>query len=211
VWSFGTGRVAMTVHLVADDPPSAYRGALALAQKHGIGHSTVQTEQCGSGDVDACWTYNEHIDDCAIEVAMAAAALVGHGDAAKPAHHGHSHAGDGDHGHAHAGGDDHGHSHAGGGDHGHAHAGGGDHGHSHAGGGDHGHAHASGGDHGHAHAGDHGHAHGGGIPDSPQRATSVRLDRPLPSARHDACGSLVSGARGAAAPAQSPSGGFSPA
>lgn len=206
MWSFGTGRVAMTVHLVADDPPSAYRGALALAQKHGIGHSTVQTEQCGSGDVDACWAYNEHIDDCAIDVA-AAAALVADGAVAKPGHYGHSHAGGGDHGHAH---DDHGHAH---GDHGHVH---GDHGHAHAHGGHgaeeqhHGHSHDGGAHHGHAH-GDHGHAHAGAS-DSPRRAASVRLDRPLPSARHEACGSLVSGTGGAAAvPAQSPAGGFSPA
>jgi len=47
VWSFGTKRVAMTVHLVSDNRDAALEAAQKIAAKHGITHSTIQTEQCG--------------------------------------------------------------------------------------------------------------------------------------------------------------------
>jgi Co/Zn/Cd efflux system component len=42
VWSFGSDRVAMTVHLVADDTAAAVRASQAIANRHGIRHSTIQ-------------------------------------------------------------------------------------------------------------------------------------------------------------------------
>ena len=65
VWAFGTGRVAMTVHMVADDPPAALVAAQEVAATHDIGHSTVQVERCGSADVANCYRFNEHIGGCA--------------------------------------------------------------------------------------------------------------------------------------------------
>lgn len=47
VWAFGTKRVAMTVHLVSDNRDAALEAAQKIAAKHGITHSTIQTEQCG--------------------------------------------------------------------------------------------------------------------------------------------------------------------
>ena len=70
-WSFGSGsRVALSVHLVADDPSSAVRGALHVAASHGIGHTTVQVERCGTDDVTACYDANDHIDGCALAVEL---------------------------------------------------------------------------------------------------------------------------------------------
>jgi solute carrier family 30 (zinc transporter), member 2 len=66
VWSFGADRVAMTVHIVADNVKVALREALVVANAHGIMHSTVQVEHCGSSDVTACFTHNEHVDGCEI-------------------------------------------------------------------------------------------------------------------------------------------------
>jgi hypothetical protein len=155
IWSFGTGRTALSVHLVADAPAQAFRAALALARQHGIAHSTVQVETAGSGDAEACYESNEHADACEVDFGpllegTTSASVEGRGHGA----HGHAHAAHGHaaldgHGHAAAHGHaahEHGHGHGG---HGHA-----AHGHSH-GGGAHGHADGRGG-------GGHGHEHGHG-------------------------------------------------
>jgi zinc transporter 2 len=71
VWAFGTtgdkGKVSMSVHLVADNSEAALKGAMAIAGRHGIKHSTIQVERCGSEDVNACSSSNTH-DGCALEV-----------------------------------------------------------------------------------------------------------------------------------------------
>lgn len=107
VWGFGQNRVALTVHLIADEPAAALVAAQRVAAKHGIAHSTIQTEQCGSRDLANCISYNEHAGACAISLSAApGGGGGGHG------HGGHGHGGG--HGHSHGGG--HGHSHGG---HGH--------------------------------------------------------------------------------------------
>jgi len=90
IWGYGTGRVALTVHLVADDPSSAQLAAQQIAARHGIGHSTIQTERCGTADVQACYDFNEHIDACALDL---------NDVAATGGKHSHSHGGGGKHGH----------------------------------------------------------------------------------------------------------------
>lgn len=108
VWVIGSGRFALSVHLVADRPSEAYRGALEVAQRYRIRHSTVAVEKCGSGDTEACYAFNDHMDDCAIEVESAAAAgeELALGSDSEDVEGGDSH-----HGHSHAGGKAHGHSH----------------------------------------------------------------------------------------------------
>jgi hypothetical protein len=73
VWSYGTGLVAMTVHLVADHPGRALHGAQLLAKRFGISHSTVQVERCGSAQVADCYSYNEHMSACALTLSPTAA------------------------------------------------------------------------------------------------------------------------------------------
>ena len=68
VWSFGAERIALTVHLVADNVKAAVRAAQAIANSHGIKHSTIQAEHCGSDDVAACFTHNEHVDGCELQL-----------------------------------------------------------------------------------------------------------------------------------------------
>lgn len=75
IWSFGTGRIAMTVHLVADDRVTALEGAQRVAKAYGIEHSTVQVEQCGSSEVANCFEYNPHVEACSISVATSEALL----------------------------------------------------------------------------------------------------------------------------------------
>ena len=118
VWAYGSeGRVALSAHLVvgaARPAAEALRGALTVASRHHIHHSTLQVEQAGSGDVEACYEYNEHIDECALEdvgvVASAGDPEAVHGH---DHHHKHEEAAGGAaaHGHSHAGGAAHGHSH----------------------------------------------------------------------------------------------------
>jgi cation diffusion facilitator family transporter len=66
VWGYGTGLVAMTVHVVADDAVAALKSAQQIGKKFGIAHSTVQIERCGSVDVANCYLFNEHIGACAL-------------------------------------------------------------------------------------------------------------------------------------------------
>ena len=73
VWSYGSGLVAMTVHLVADHPQRALHGAQLVARDFGISHSTVQVERCGSAQVADCYAYNEHMAACALMLSPSAA------------------------------------------------------------------------------------------------------------------------------------------
>lgn len=68
VWSYGTDRVSMTVHIVADNQSDALEAAQEIAAKYGIKHSTVQVEQCGSNDINVCVTHNQHVDGCALSL-----------------------------------------------------------------------------------------------------------------------------------------------
>jgi zinc transporter 2 len=94
IWSYGTGRTAMTVHLVADYPAEALEGAQRITKRYGIAHSTVQIERCGTSEVTNCWRFNEHMGACKLTIGTAAEqaglaipAAHAHGSDA----HGHSH------------------------------------------------------------------------------------------------------------------------
>jgi hypothetical protein len=166
VWAYGSeGRVALSAHLVvvsAHPAADALRGALAVARSHHIRHSTLQVEHPGS-DTEACYEFNEHMDECALDLALEEGGgsggdpeAVHHHDGDDHHHKGHGHAGGAAHGHSHAGGE---HKHEGAA-HGHGHAGGE---HKHAGGAAHGHGHGhAGGEHKHAGGAAQGHSHAGG-------------------------------------------------
>jgi zinc transporter 2 len=128
VWAYGSeGRVALSAHLVvvsAHPAADALRGALAVARSHHIRHSTLQVEHPGS-DTEACYEFNEHMDECALDLALEEGGggggdpeAVHHHDGDDHHHKGHGHAGGAAHGHSHAGGE---HKHAGGAAHGHSH------------------------------------------------------------------------------------------
>jgi len=115
IWGYGTDRVALTVHLVADAPDAALEGAQRIAAAAGIAHSTVQTERCGSAEVANCYAFNEHVGACRLALTDGPAGAGGG--------HGHVHgaaAGNGGAGDSYAaleeeeegGGGRHGHSHA---------------------------------------------------------------------------------------------------
>jgi cation diffusion facilitator family transporter len=94
IWSYGTGRTAMTVHLVADYPAEALEGAQRITKRYGIAHSTVQIERCGTSEATNCWRFNEHMGACKLTIGTAAEqaglaipAAHAHGSDA----HGHSH------------------------------------------------------------------------------------------------------------------------
>ena len=58
VWSFGPAGDARTaslsVHLTADEPAEVLSAARAIAAAHGLTHTTIQVERCGTVDVSAC-------------------------------------------------------------------------------------------------------------------------------------------------------------
>jgi hypothetical protein len=54
------------VHLVADDARAAVSAAMLIANAHGIRHSTIQVERCGTADVTECYERNEHVDGCSL-------------------------------------------------------------------------------------------------------------------------------------------------
>ncbi len=82
VWSYGQGRVALTAHIIADDPEAALAAAQLVTSRQGIRHSTLQVERCGSVAVSGCETANSLAEDCSIDLA-----------GATPQAHAHSHGG----------------------------------------------------------------------------------------------------------------------
>ncbi len=73
VWSFGPAGDARTaslsVHLTADQPDEVLREARAIAATHGLTHTTIQVERCGTEDVAGC-----DASGCEIDVYAAGAA-----------------------------------------------------------------------------------------------------------------------------------------
>lgn len=102
VFGYGANRVALTVHLVADDPPAALEAAQRIAKGFGIQHSTVQVERCSSMDIQHCYSFNAHIGACKLTLEDVTTTAGGKGSGSG---HGHSHS------HSHGHGHSHGHSH----------------------------------------------------------------------------------------------------
>lgn len=99
VWSYGQGRVALTAHVVADQPEQALLDAQKVALKHGIKHSTFQIERCGTEDVSSCAEVNVLSADCVIDLAQAPGAAGkrshSHSHGSQDAHGSHSHGAEG--------------------------------------------------------------------------------------------------------------------
>ena len=66
VWSFGpTGdaeTASFSVHIAADDPVKVLHEARKIAGKHGLTHTTIQVERCGTADVANCESRSCEID-----------------------------------------------------------------------------------------------------------------------------------------------------
>ena len=137
VWSFGQDRLCLTAHIIVRggerERVAAVAAASAAAARFGIRHSTFQVELEGSGDVETCERYNDHVDECSLSLQDPDTSLPSLFVIERPAgsrsgssgttpkapgvvlalaadHHGHAHGPGGDHGHSHAGGS-HGHAH----------------------------------------------------------------------------------------------------
>jgi hypothetical protein len=176
VWSYAANRNALSAHLVADDPPAALASAQAVARKHGIRHSTFQVERCGTEEIVACASANDHADNCALDFPAGLAAGGGGeaspwGGSRTPAftidrpsvgalHGGHPMSPASAQPPKFAVGHGHDDEHEG---HGHSHGGGG-HGHAHGGGATPASAAPTPTGHGHSHGGKACHGHGHGTP-----------------------------------------------
>jgi solute carrier family 30 (zinc transporter), member 2 len=177
VWSFGSNKNALSVHLIADDPKLAYVEAHEVMKRCKIEHATIQVEQCGSDQVGVCASTNSLVEYCSIDIEdkKPKKKAKGHGHG-----HGHGHAHSEHHGHSHEKKE---HAHAHGHGHGHAHAN--EHPHE-----DHGHGdvdkdHAEKdpeeGHHGHSHGHSHGHPHGHA---NEAVAQLGKIQRPVPGKLH---------------------------
>ena len=58
IWAIG-GEPHLTAHIVADDPTSTLDKAQDICREHGVRHSTLQLERCGSSDLRKCIAVND--------------------------------------------------------------------------------------------------------------------------------------------------------
>lgn len=58
IWAMTNELVAMSVHIVADDTVASLKDAQKVARRHGIKHTTIQMERCGTEDLVRCRNTN---------------------------------------------------------------------------------------------------------------------------------------------------------
>jgi zinc transporter 2 len=71
VWALTPKDIILTVHIVTDTPSRTLFDAQRCAAKHGISHTTIQIECCGSDDLANCWKANA---TCEFEITAGAGA-----------------------------------------------------------------------------------------------------------------------------------------